>query len=83
MTPATSKMDFFVTNVQLLIVVSKSLLHVECVLDPPQIYISLSKRNGVYLSRWCLCVLATLFQRPLNASLLLDHVILHQNRGTR
>ena len=83
MAPATSKMDFSVTNVQLLIIVSKSLLHVVCVLDPPQIYIGLSKRSGIYLSRWCLCALATLFQRPLNTSLLLDHSILHQNRSTR
>ena len=82
-TPATSKMDFSVTNVQLLIVVSKSLLHVVCVLDRPQLYIGLSKRSRVYLSHWCLCALATLFQRPLNASLLLDRPILHQNRGTR
>ena len=83
MTPATSKMDFSVTSAQLLIVVSKSLLHVLRVLDPPQIYIGLSKRSGVYLSRWCLCALAIFFQRPLNASLLLDHPILHENWGTR
>ena len=83
MTHVTSKLDFSVTNVQLLIIVSESLLHVVCVLDPPQIYIGLSKRSGVYLSRWCLCALTTLFQRPLNASLLLDYPILHQNWVTR
>ena len=83
MTPATSKIDFSVTNVQLLIVVSKSLLHVVCVLYRPQLYIGLSKGSRVYLSHWCLCALATLFQRPLNASLLLDHPILHQIRGRR
>ena len=76
-------MNFSVTNAQLLIVVSESLLHVVCVLDPRQIYIGLSKRSGVYLSRWCLCALATLFQRPLNTSLLLDNPIFHQNWGTR
>ena len=75
-------MDFSVTNVQLLIIVSECLLHVVYVLDPPQIYIGLSKRSGVYLSRWCLRALTTLFQRPLNASLLLDHLIFHQNRVT-
>ena len=72
-------MEFSVTNVQLLFVVSKSLLHVVCVLDPPQIYIGSSKRSGDYLSRWCLCALTTLFQRPLNVSVLLDRPILHQN----
>ena len=77
-------MEFSVANVQLLIVVSKSLLHVVvCVLDPPQMYIGLSKRSGVYLSRWCPCALTTSFQRPLNASLLLDRPIFHQSRGTR
>ena len=60
-------MDFSVTDVQLLIVVPNSLLDVVCELDPPQIYIGLSKRSGVYLSTWCLCVLTTSFQRPLNA----------------
>ena len=82
-TPATSKMDFSVTKVQLLILVAKSLSYMLLVYQIYLQYILVyHKKNGVYLSRWYLCALTTSFQRPLNSSLLLDRPIFHQNRGT-